>query len=282
MNYTTLVSAATLHQQLNNPHWIVVDCRFSLADAETGAYAYRHGHLPTARYAHLNDDLSSPVTGHTGRHPLPDFRALVNKLGAWGINNHSQVVVYDDAGGAFAGRLWWLLRCLGHRNVAVLDGGIQAWQRQGHVLTTALPASKPAIFRPYWDAAGCLTAREVENGLARKTICLIDARTPERFAGQFEPIDPVAGHIPGALNRPFQKNLGDGGLFLSAEALRAQFARLLGDKTPEQTVHNCGSGVTACHNLLAMEHAGLTGSKLYAGSWSEWIRDKNRAVATGN
>jgi len=281
MIYTTLVSAATLQKNLDNPNWVIVDCRFSLSDAEAGAYAYRHGHIPDARYAHLDKDLSSAITRNTGRHPLPDFRLLAKKLGAWGINNNSQVVAYDDAGGAFAGRLWWLLRCLGHEHVAVLDGGIKYWQKLGFPVNTTLPVIKPAIFRPYVNTACWLNALQVQNGLAQGSICLIDARTPERYCGEQESIDPVAGHIPHALNRAFQLNLDKSGLFLSTEQLRDQFSRLIGDAAPEQVVHTCGSGVTACHNVLAMEHAGLTGSKLYAGSWSEWIRDKNRPVALG-
>lgn len=278
MTYTTLVSAATLQQNLNNPNWVIVDCRFSLSDAEAGAYAYRHGHLPDARYAHLDKDLSSAITDLTGRHPLPDFTLLVKKLGAWGISNNHQVIAYDDAGGAFAGRLWWLLRCLGHEHVAVLDGGIKYWQKLALPVTTTLPAITPATFRPYLNSGCWLNALQVQNGLAQRSICLIDARTPERYRGEQEPIDPVAGHIPHALNRAFQLNLDNSGLFLSAGQLRSQFSRLTGNTAPEQVVHTCGSGVTACHNLLAMEHAGLTGSKLYAGSWSEWIRDKNRPV----
>ena len=281
MTYTTLVSAATLHQHINDPKWVVVDCRFSLANSDAGGYAYRHGHIPHARYAHLNKDLSSAITDFTGRHPLPDFTLLAKKLGAWGITNDSQVVVYDDACGAFAGRLWWLLRCLGHDKVAVLDGGIQHWKKQGFPLTTTLPTIQSGTFRPYLNTAYWASASQVQNSLAKKMICLIDARTPERYRGELEPIDPVGGHIPGALNRPFQLNLASDGLFLPADQLRRQFKQLLGDTPPEQTVHSCGSGVTACHNLLAMEHAGLTGSKLYAGSWSEWIRNKNRPVATG-
>ena len=281
MTYTTLVSATTLHQHLDDPEWVTVDCRFSLANSDTGSYAYRHGHLPHARYAHLNNDLSSAITDFTGRHPLPDFTLLAKKLGTWGIVNDSQVVVYDDAGGAFAGRLWWLLHCLGHDKVAVLDGGIQQWEKQGFTLTTILPTLKPTTFRPYLNTAQWLNTIQVQNSIAKKTICLIDARTPERYRGEQEPIDPVAGHIPGALNRAFQLNLDNEGLFLSSGLLRKQFKQLLGTTTPEQVVHYCGSGVTACHNLLAMEHAGLTGSKLYAGSWSEWIRDKNRAVSAG-
>ena len=282
MTYNALVSAGTLHQQINDPKWIIVDCRFSLANSEAGSYAYRHGHIPHARYADLNKDLSSTITAFTGRHPLPDFRLLAKKLGAWGITNNSQVVCYDDTGGTFAGRFWWLLRCLGHDNVAVLNGGIQHWKNQGFALTTSLPTLKPVTFRPYLNSAHWLKALQVQNSLARKAICLIDARTPERYRGEQEPIDPVAGHIPGALNRPFQLNLDNTGLFLSAASLSRQFKTFIGTTAPEQVVHYCGSGVTACHNLLAMEHAGLTGSKLYAGSWSKWISDKNRGIATGD
>ena len=281
MTYTTLITPKNLYQHLNDCNWIIIDCRFSLANVETGFTSYRHNHIPNARYFHLDRDLSSRVTDFTGRHPLPNFAELVRKLGASGIDNNSQVVIYDDASGAFAGRLWWLLRCLGHYNVAVLDGGLNHWQKLGFPLTTTLPAIKPTVFRAYPGENIGLSALEVQNSLAQKTICLIDARTPGRYRGEQEPIDPVAGHIPGAVNRPFQQNLDSEGLFLSAEALRNQFKTLIGSKSPNQVVHMCGSGVTACHNLLAMELAGLTGSKLYPGSWSEWIRNKNRPIALG-
>ncbi|WP_411726142.1 sulfurtransferase [Methyloglobulus sp.] len=280
MTYTTLISAESLNQHLNDLDWVIIDCRFSLADTEAGFKAYRHGHIPNARYAHLDKDLSSTVTDLTGRHPLPSFTSLVKKLGTWGIANDSQVVVYDDVSGAFAGRLWWLLRCLGHDKIAVLDGGYKHWQKLGYPVTTTLPTIKAAIFRAYPAENSGLTALQVQNGLARKSLCLIDARTPERYRGEREPIDPVAGHIPGALNRPFQLNLDSKGFFLSAKDLRSQFKQIIGEKNPGQVVHTCGSGVTACHNLLAMEVAGLTGSKLYAGSWSEWIRNKNRPIVT--
>lgn len=281
MAYTTLISATALADNLDNKSWAVFDCRFSLADGQAGPRAYRRSHIPGARYAHLNQDLSSPVKNYTGRHPLPSFAALAKQLGLWGVGNRSQVVVYDDAGGAFAGRMWWLLRCMGHDAVAVLDGGLPAWQKSGLPLSTVLPEPDACEFRTYPDDSRWLAATQVEDGLAARHITLIDARTPERFQGLQEPIDPVAGHVPKALNRPFQLNLGHDGRFLPAGQLQEQFKRLIDSSSPEQVVHMCGSGVTACHNLLAMEVAGLTGSRLYAGSWSEWIVNRNRGVAWG-
>ncbi|OAH99520.1 3-mercaptopyruvate sulfurtransferase [Methylomonas methanica] len=280
MSYTTLVSADILAENLNNPDWRVFDCRFSLIDVTAGHKAYRQGHIPGARYADLNLDLSAPVQSYTGRHPLPDFRVLGKKLGDWGVNNRSQIVVYDDAGGAFSGRMWWLLRTMGHTHVAVLDGGFGHWKNQGLPVTTTLPQITASQFRVYLDNQQWLNANEVTDGLATRKITLIDARTPERFHGQQEPIDPVAGHVPKALNRPLQTNLNKSGLFLPADQLRQQFSKLLAPYPAEQVAHMCGSGVTACHNLLAMEIAGLSGSKLYAGSWSEWITNRNSPVAT--
>lgn len=278
MTYTTIISSHELAANLNNQNWVIFDCRFSLADSEAGAKAYRFGHIVNARYVNLNDDLSSAVQDYTGRHPLPNFSLLAQKLGAWGVNNSIQVIVYDDASGAFAGRMWWLLRCLGHSKVAVLDGGIKQWLNNGLTLTTALPKIASTTFRPYFDNNQWLTSREVENEMASRSITLIDARTPERYRGEQEPIDPVAGHIPNAVNRAFQLNLDYQGKFLPAGQLNEQFKQMIGAYMPEQVVHMCGSGITACHNLLAMEIAGLSGSKLYAGSWSEWIRNKNRPV----
>lgn len=280
MQFTTLISAEQLASQLDNPNLIIFDCRFSLADSQAGHRLYRQGHIPQARYADLNQDLSSVPKSYTGRHPLPDFKTLAHKLGAWGVSNRSQVVVYDDAGGAFAGRMWWLLRTMGHDSVAVLDGGFPYWQKQGLPVTTTLPQAQPSVFRPYVDPKQWLSATEVENALARRSITLIDARTPERYAGLQEPIDPVAGHVPKALNRPFQRNLNKQGLFLAPQELHKQFKNLGVADHPTQTVHMCGSGVTGCHNLLAMEVAGLSGSRLYAGSWSDWISNRNRDVAT--
>jgi len=279
MAFSTLISAAALADNLNNKSFIVFDCRFSLADSQAGGNAYRQGHIPGARYAHLNNDLSSAVKPYTGRHPLPDFSVLAKRLSAWGVDNRSQVVVYDDAGGAFAGRLWWLLRTMGHTQVAVLDGGLRYWQKQGLLLTTVLPKVTGTQFRPYLDDSQWLTARQVEDGLAAGRITLIDARAPERYRGLQEPIDPVAGHVPKALNRSFALNLQKNGLFLPAGELRLQFQQLTHNAATEQVVHMCGSGVTGCHNLLAMEVAGLNGSRLYAGSWSDWIVDRNRGVS---
>ncbi|WGS87559.1 sulfurtransferase [Methylomonas sp. UP202] len=281
MSYTTLVSADTLSTHLDDPNWLIVDCRFSLAEPEAGHRAYRQHHIPGARYADLNQDLSAPIRDYTGRHPLPDFRALTAKLIAWGVSARHQVVVYDDASGAFAGRLWWLLRAMGHDRVAVLDGDYRNWRRLGKPVTTILPKPISGTFRCYLDDSRWLNANKVRDGLAKHEIVLIDARTPERFAGRQEPIDPVAGHVPGARNRPFQANLDSKGFFLPANYLKAQFQDILGPIEPRQVVHMCGSGVTACHNLLAMEIAGLGGSRLYAGSWSEWIRDRNRPLAKG-
>lgn len=278
MTYSTLISPAQLADNMQKPDWVIFDCRFSLADGEAGGKAYRQGHIPGARYADLNRHLSAPVRDYTGRHPLPDFNALSRQLGQWGVSNRSQIIVYDDAGGAFAGRMWWLLRCMGHTTVALLDGGLRHWQNQQLPITTVLPKVTAGAFRSYLDRQQWLRADEIENALARNSVSLIDARTPERYHGLQEPIDPVAGHVPKALNRPFQLNLDQAGLFLPAGQLKAEFQKLVGSRSPEQVVHMCGSGVTACHNLLAMEVAGLSSSKLYAGSWSEWIRNKNRAV----
>lgn len=279
MQFNTLISAEQLTNLLDKPDVIVFDCRFSLADPQAGQRAYRQGHIPGARYADLNQDLSSAPQSYTGRHPLPDFRTLSLKLGLWGVTNRTQIVVYDDASAAFAGRMWWLLRTLGHEAVAVLDGGLPYWQKQGLPITTVLPTLNPANFRAYPDPKQWLTAAEVENGLAKKAIQLVDARTPERFAGLVEPIDPIAGHVPKAINHPFQRNLNTQGLFLSPSDLARQFAVLGLAVHPKHVVHMCGSGVTGCHNLLAMEVAGLTGSKLYAGSWSDWISNRNREIA---
>jgi thiosulfate/3-mercaptopyruvate sulfurtransferase len=278
--FSTLISAQALARHSNQSNWVIFDCRFSLADPAAGEKAYRLGHIPGARYAHLDRDLSASIRDYTGRHPLPNSKTLAEKLGRWGVNNASQIVVYDDVNGAIAGRMWWLLRSLGHDNVALLDGGLPQWLQSGYVTTTALPHYQTCQYRAYPNPDNTLSALQVENGLAQRSIKLIDARATERFKGLQEPIDPVAGHIPKAVNRPFQHNLDQQGCFLPPVTLRQQFSDVIGQFSPEQIVHMCGSGVTACHNLLAMEIAGLSGSKLYPGSWSEWIRNHNRPVST--
>ena len=280
MYHDTLIDAATLYAHLDDPHWVVVDCRFSLMDTEASRCAYRENHLPGARYAHLDEDLSGPITPTTGRHPLPDPSQLARKLGKWGIGPGAQVVTYDDLGGMLAAaRLWWLLRWLGHEAVAVLDGGFPAWQQAGLPLTAELPTAPPTAFNGHPDDRLWLTAAQV-LALPSENVVL-DARAAARFWGEMEPIDPVAGHIPGAVNLPTEGNLTADGHFLPVAELRARFAAALGERPPTTVVHSCGSGVTACHNLLAMEATGLRGSRLYAGSWSEWIRDPERLVATG-
>jgi thiosulfate/3-mercaptopyruvate sulfurtransferase len=279
--FTTLISSDRLAQSLADPDWVVIDCRFVLAEPAAGERAYRQGHIPGARYAHLERDLSAQVSTASGRHPLPDREGLAAKLGAWGVTPASQVVVYDDANGAMAARLWWLLRWLGHEAAALLDGGWGQWVKEGRPVSTDAAPSCRTAFSARQALVKRLSTAEVQGAMLRRTIYLLDARAPERFRGEIEPIDAVAGHVPGAVNRPLQCNLGADGRFLPAAELRRQFLKQLGDVAPVQVVHMCGSGVTACHNLLAMEHAGLYGSRLYAGSWSEWIRDPGRPVARG-
>ncbi len=279
MTYRTLIDVEAAAARIRDPHWVVMDCRFSLADPGAGIQAYRTGHLPGARYADLERDLSAPVTAATGRHPLPDPAVLARRLGDWGVGPGVQVVVYDDVGGSFAARLWWSLRWLGHAAVAVLDGGIDAWRAAGYELTREEPSVTPALFEPRVSEA-VADADSVARAPQAGDV-LIDGRSGERFRGEQEPIDPVAGRIPGAVNAPTDGNLGPDGRFLAPEVLRQRFLTLLSGAAAGAAIHYCGSGVTACHNLLAMEHAGLHGSRLYPGSYSEWIRDPSRPVARG-
>ncbi|WP_313217765.1 sulfurtransferase [Stenotrophomonas sp.] len=260
----------------------VVDARFSLADPQSGAALYAQGHLPGALYADLNRDLSDPGrTGH-GRHPLPDSDAFAARLGAWGIGPETEVVVYDAGDGSMAAaRLWWLLRLIGHAQVRVLDGGFAAWQAAGLPVTAALPQVTP--LPPYpgqFDLRQIASVEEVQARLKHAPGWLIDARAGERFRGEVEPLDPVAGHVPGAVNRPFALNVHEGRL-RPAEDLRAALQPLIGTHAPDEVVLMCGSGVTACHLLLAMEAAGLEGARIYADSWSGWVSDASRPVATG-
>ncbi|MFA7504770.1 MAG: sulfurtransferase [Burkholderiaceae bacterium] len=282
MRWTTLIDVEELALRLDD--CLVVDCRHDLADPDAGRRAWQAGRIPGARFLHQDEDLAGPTGSHTGRHPLPDPAKLLRRLGELGLDRGTQLVAYDDAGGAMAARLWWLARSLGHDSVAVLDGGLVAWQAAGYPLDQgeAAPSRRaPATLEPRDALTRQVDVDALERNLARPTLKLVDARTAERHRGETEPLDPVAGHIPGALSRPLGLNLRPDGRFLPAPVLRQAFAELLGDHAPEAVVHFCGSGISACHNLLAMEHAGLRGSMLYPGSWSQWCSDPSRPVAVG-
>ena len=278
MSLTTLASVTDLAAHLDDPRWIVFDCRHDLVDTEAGYRAYAHSHIPGAHFVHLDDDLSGTKTGANGRHPLPDSARFCSRLAAHGMSNGAQAVAYDATGGFYAARLWWMLRWAGHEKVAVLDGGWNAWVDAGLPVSAQMPAVVPGAFESAMrDCA--VDAHVVQSALGGPDICVIDARSPDRFRGENETLDPVGGHIPGALNRFFKENLAPDGRFKPAADLKREFTALLGNTMPTEVVHQCGSGVTACHNLLAMEIAGLTGSRLYPGSWSEWCSDTRRPVA---
>jgi thiosulfate/3-mercaptopyruvate sulfurtransferase len=279
MAFTTLVSTDAL--AAHTGEWAVVDCRFDLANEAWGREQHLAGHFPGAVYANLNDDLSGPRTGTNGRHPMPSDEALVATLRRLGLVNDMQVVVYDQDSGLYAGRLWWLLRYAGHRAVALLDGGFAKWTAEGRPVRAGAETRPASAFQAAFDRAMHVPVEEVARRAADGRTLLVDARGPDRFEGRAETIDKVAGHIPGAHNRFYRANLAPDGTMLSPEALRAAFTGLLDGRDPREAVMYCGSGVSACHNLLAMEHAGVPGSPLYVGSWSEWSSDPERPVETG-
>jgi len=278
LSYSTLVDVATLAAHLDDPDWLVVDVRHQLADTAYGERVYAEGHVAGAVFLHCDRDLSGPMNGSNGRHPLPVPEGLAIRLGAIGIGPATQVVVYDDAQGMISGRLWWLLRWLGHARVAVLDGGLQAWLAANQPLSQEMPLLRPTNFVAMANDA-MVDADYVQAFLQTSRMYLVDARSPDRFRGENETIDPVGGHIPGAVNRFFRDNLQADGCFKPAAELRAEWLAVLAGAAPESVVHQCGSGVSACHNVLAMEIACLPGSRLYAGSWSEWCADCRRPVA---
>ena len=282
-SWTTIVSASELAAALGRPGLALVDCRHALADAGAGEAAWRSAHLPGAGHAHLDRDLSDHrKPSALGRHPLPDAADFNRTLARLGVSPGSQVVAYDAGDGSMAAaRFWWLLRSMGHAHVAVLDGGVAAWQALGQAMESTPPVIAPGHYDGRFDAARVATAQDVGARLGEAPGWLLDARAPERFRGDVEPLDPVAGHIPGALNRPLSANL-EAGRFKSPAALRTEFEALIGGRAPADVVLSCGSGVTACHNLLAMAHAGLDGARLYAGSWSGWVSDPSRPVARGD
>jgi len=279
--YTTLISAAelaALHAAGAAP--VIVDASFDLADTGAGAKRYAEAHVAGSLYVHLDDDLCSAKTGRNGRHPLPGRAAFARTVGGLGIGPATQVVAFDGQGGVYAARLWWMLKWLGHDAVAVLDGGIAAWRENGGAMDTAVP--RPQARPPYPDRPALVGSVDAAGVSGRDAgVALLDARSPERFRGDSEPIDPVAGHIPGAFNRFHRANLDGAGRFKPAASLHAEFTTLLGGRAPADVIHSCGSGVTACHNLLAMAHAGLSGSRLYPGSWSEWSSEPSRPIARG-
>jgi thiosulfate/3-mercaptopyruvate sulfurtransferase len=276
-----LIDANALAAHLGDPEWVIVDCRFNLLDPSAGRAAYERAHLPGARYADLDRDLARSPLPTEGRHPLPDPTDLAAKLGGWGIGNDATVVAYDEGSGAIAARLWWLMRWLGHRNSLVLDGGFAAWEAAGQPLETVRPHWQPAHFVPRQVRQQDVVTSSAIAAAQNAGALVVDARAAARYRGEQEPIDPVAGHLPGALNRPFSNNVTAEGRFRPAADLERELRELLGERDPQQLVAMCGSGVTACHLLLAMAVAGLEGGRLYAGSWSEWIRDPARPIRTG-
>ncbi|MEW6323389.1 MAG: sulfurtransferase [Acidobacteriota bacterium] len=280
--FTTLVAPATLAAHLDDSAWVIVDCRFDLANPDAGEARYAAGHIPGARYAHLDRDLSGAKTGVNGRHPLPSPEQAAARFGALGIGPGCQVIAYDADMSMYAARLWWMLRWLGHDAVAVLDGGLARWAADGYPLRGGRESWTPATFRPAPRRDWCVSARDVAAGLGAGGPLLVDARASDRFRGENETIDPVAGHIPGARNYFYQQNLDPQQRFRSPEALRAAWTAVLAGRDPRESVMYCGSGVTACHNLLALEVAGLPGARLFAGSWSEWSQDPARPIATGD
>ena len=274
---STLITPVELAQwQSDGESLFIFDCRSSLMDEAAGKRAYDDAHIPGAQFAHLSDDLSGPITtGVTGRHPLPEKDAFVTTLEKWGVTNHSRIVAYDDANGAFAARLWWMMRWVGHANVAVLEGGLMAWKAAGFATDAAIPQPVSSKFTPTSSISKTIDADDLLNS----GHFIIDARDQERFDGKVEPIDPIAGHIPGAHCLPFMQNLTDTMNFKSTHELQARFADA-GMISSTQTACYCGSGVTAAHNILALVHAGYPEPILYPGSWSEWITDASRPVAT--
>lgn len=285
MNYETLISADELARAIAGPDAVsllVLDCSFDLSDPHAGQRTYDAGHIPGACYVHLENTLSAPKNGRNGRHPLPDRAVFAASMAALGANDTTQFVIYDNAGGMYAARLWWMLRWAGHCDAAVLDGGLAAWQTAGQAVTSDDPAQRlPGNFSLRLSRVSTVSYDDLRANLDSATRLVLDARAPDRFRGENETLDPVGGHIPGACNRLFRDNLGADGRFKPATSLRSEFQALTGGRAPSDLVSQCGSGVTACHNLLALEVAGLQGAALYPGSWSEWCAQPGARIATG-
>ena len=276
--FTTIISTKKLNEHLNNEDWLVVDCRSFLGKGEKGRQDYLQSHIPNAVHAHLDNDLSGEIIrGKTGRHPLPSKTDTVELFSKLGINQNTQVIAYDQGHGGIAARLWWMLNWLGHEKVAVLDGGWAKWQIDNLAVNSDIPQIKPSHFQVSASNFDFVNADFIESNQNNKDLQLIDSRTAPRYRGEHEPIDPIAGHIPNAINLPFLDNLHDG-VFLSKEDLKKRFEAIFKNHTTAQTIFYCGSGVTACHNILAIKHAGFGVASLYSGSWSDWITDSNRPI----
>ena len=281
MGFNTIISAHKLKEIINNDNVRVFDCRFSLKDPQGGLKSYQQGHVPNAQFADMDTQLSSAMTETSGRHPLPDADVFINQLKAWGVNNDTQVIAYDDISGAFAARLWWMMRWVGHEDVAVLNGGLQKWTDAGYPLSNDNVEFTRGDYSGVANMEWLVDITCVESELSANNITLIDARSADRFTAKDQKTDPVPGHVPGAINLPFPGNLTKDGVFESPDILKQRFDNVIQNQPLTNVVHMCGSGVTACHNLLAQAMAGLPPTKIFIGSWSEWIRDPSRPVATG-
>lgn len=278
--FKSLINASELKQLLPLTGLVIIDCRFARSDTNSGRNDYTAGHIPNAQYAHLDEDLSGPIIpGTTGRHPLPEIEAITQKISQWGISANTQVVAYDQGHGGIAARLWFMLKWLGHEKVAVLNGGWKNWKENDLPVTTNTPKMSPSIFLPRPNEDRIFSVAQIEQNLEHSSHLLVDSRSVERYRGDQEPIDPVAGHIPNAISAPYADNLEASGLFKSKEELNKRFGKLLKDYPQDKTVFYCGSGVTACHNLLALSYIGIDQAKLYPGSWSEWITKIQRPIA---
>ncbi len=280
MAYQTIISASELSNDLTNPNWVILDCRFDFQDTDLGFQEYLKGHIPGAVYVHLDQDLSSEIIpGKTGRHPLPDISGFSEKLSSWGIDSSVQVIVYDNLNGGLAARAWWLLRWLGHKNVAVLDGGWTAWENANNPVETEAISKAARTFSPVEQPNFIADADFVELTRLDPDYLLVDSRSSERYWGINETTDPIAGHIPGAMTAPYEGNLDENGFFVKTEELKERFGFILEGIPPENVIFYCGSGVTAAHNILAMVEAGYDMPRLYPGSWSEWITDPERPLS---
>ncbi len=280
MSYTTVITPKQLEPHLEELNWAIFDCRFDLVQPQWGDEHYLIEHIPGAVYVHLDHNLSAPKNGTNGRHPLPGIEVVAEYFSGLGIDDGTQVIVYDSRGGGIAARLWWMLKHVGHEAVAVLDGGFPEWNRLGLPVRANREVRVPRQFKPRLIPDIKVVAEEVLERISQGSSLLIDSRAPERYRGEEEPFDPIAGRIPGAVNRFWQANLDADGRFRDPDILRAEFNTLIGDIAPSDTIVYCGSGVTGCHNVLSMTYAGVQGVRLYAGSWSEWSSDPSRPIMT--